>query len=343
MTAVVRSSRPHGESSEFTRVQNWVWPKSTVLPTFTRPARAASLSVAGTPSSRLASSTSTVGTMSGSLATIFSFDGGKKWIIRDGLTGISRSGSGAPTARGRKKSLGFRMTQNLPLGNQRGRTPRQLPPSSFTRNPLRCWRRSSAARSSTRGRRRPERPRRRGRSTRGCGRRRCGRPGAVAEVGRQALGRGQAGALPHQQHHDLGPERVADVVEHPHPAVADEEGTPHGPAAIGGAGEQERAAARGPGRARPEPTARRPRPPGGRRQAVHSTRSRSCSPGGQAAAEVGAGQVLRRRSAPRCAPRTGRSLSTSGAITSSSRAMASCRASRAAAWSARSWRRVLVR
>jgi hypothetical protein len=31
----------------------------------------------------------------------------RKWIIRDGLTGISASGSGAPIASGWKKSLGF--------------------------------------------------------------------------------------------------------------------------------------------------------------------------------------------------------------------------------------------
>jgi hypothetical protein len=41
------------------------------------------------------------------LATIFSFEKSRKWIIRDGLTGISRSGSGAPIACGWKKSLGF--------------------------------------------------------------------------------------------------------------------------------------------------------------------------------------------------------------------------------------------
>ena len=37
---------------------------------------------------------------SGTFAAIFGFDGSKKWIIRDGLTGISRTGSGAPMARG---------------------------------------------------------------------------------------------------------------------------------------------------------------------------------------------------------------------------------------------------
>ena len=45
--------------------------------------------------------------MSAALATIFSLEKSRKWIIRDGLTGISRSGSGAPIACGWKKSLGF--------------------------------------------------------------------------------------------------------------------------------------------------------------------------------------------------------------------------------------------
>jgi acyl dehydratase len=47
--------------------------------------------------------------MSGSLPTIFSLEGSKKWIMREGFSGISRSGSGAPMARGLKKSLGCRM------------------------------------------------------------------------------------------------------------------------------------------------------------------------------------------------------------------------------------------
>ena len=47
--------------------------------------------------------------MAGTLAAIFSLDGSKKWIARLGRAGISRSGSGAPTARGRKKSLAERM------------------------------------------------------------------------------------------------------------------------------------------------------------------------------------------------------------------------------------------
>ena len=43
----------------------------------------------------------------GTLAAIFSFDGSKKWMARLGRAGISRSGAGAPTASGRKKSLGL--------------------------------------------------------------------------------------------------------------------------------------------------------------------------------------------------------------------------------------------
>jgi hypothetical protein len=44
------------------------------------------------------------------LATIFSFEKSRKWIIREGVTGISRKGSGAPIACGWKKSLGFLKT-----------------------------------------------------------------------------------------------------------------------------------------------------------------------------------------------------------------------------------------
>lgn len=51
---------------------------------------------------------STVGIVSGSLDTIFSLWGGKKWITRLGRKGISRTGSGAPAASGLKKSLAER-------------------------------------------------------------------------------------------------------------------------------------------------------------------------------------------------------------------------------------------
>ena len=50
-----------------------------------------------------------LGAMSGTLAAIFSFEKSKKWIIREGGNGISRSGSGAPIASGLKKSRGLRM------------------------------------------------------------------------------------------------------------------------------------------------------------------------------------------------------------------------------------------
>ena len=51
---------------------------------------------------------STVGAMAGTFSTIFSFERSRKWIIRDGLKGISRAGSGAPMARGLSKALGLR-------------------------------------------------------------------------------------------------------------------------------------------------------------------------------------------------------------------------------------------
>src|SRR5947209_2336818 len=50
---------------------------------------------------------------SGSFAAIFSLLGSKKWIILDGLTGISSAGSGAPMARGFPNSLGFRTPRTL--------------------------------------------------------------------------------------------------------------------------------------------------------------------------------------------------------------------------------------
>src|SRR3954470_4346823 len=115
-TIWVMSSRTHGEASSLTRVQSWVSPRSMSLPTLIRPARAASLRSTGMASSRLPSRMSTVGAMSGTFATIFSLEKSRKWIIREGLTGISRSGSGASIASGLKKSLGLRIERrNLPV------------------------------------------------------------------------------------------------------------------------------------------------------------------------------------------------------------------------------------
>src|SRR5919107_691871 len=108
-TTCVRSSSTHGDSKALTRVHRAVWPRSMSRPTRIRPSRAASLRSTGTASSRLPSRMSVFVAMSGALATIFSLEKSRKWIIRDGLTGISASGSGAPMARGLKKSRGLRM------------------------------------------------------------------------------------------------------------------------------------------------------------------------------------------------------------------------------------------
>src|SRR5215204_818694 len=108
-TTCVRSSSTHGDSRAFTRVHSAVWPRSISRPTRISPERAASLRSTGTASSRLPSRMSVFPAMSGALATIFSLEKSRKWIIRDGLNGISASGSGAPMARGLKKSRGLRM------------------------------------------------------------------------------------------------------------------------------------------------------------------------------------------------------------------------------------------
>ena len=47
--------------------------------------------------------------MSAALATIFSLEKSRKWIIREGRSGISVSGPGAPMASGLRKSRGLRM------------------------------------------------------------------------------------------------------------------------------------------------------------------------------------------------------------------------------------------
>ena len=66
--------------------------------------------------------------ISGALATIFSFEKSRKWIIREGLTGISVNGCGAPIASGCPKSRGFRKVQRLlQWGRGGGRNARRLP------------------------------------------------------------------------------------------------------------------------------------------------------------------------------------------------------------------------
>src|SRR3954469_23691882 len=108
-TTWVRSSSTQGDSSAFTRVHSAVWPRSISRPTRMRPSRAASLRSTGTASSRLPSRMSVLPAMSAALATIFSLEKSRKWIILDGLNGISEAGSGAPMASGLKKSRGLRM------------------------------------------------------------------------------------------------------------------------------------------------------------------------------------------------------------------------------------------
>src|SRR4051812_4655025 len=130
LTSVVMSSSAHGESRAFTRVQSAVSPRSISLPIFTSPARAGSLRSTGIASSRLPSTMSALAAVSGSLPTIFSLLGSKKWIIRDGLTGISVTGSGAPTASGFAKSRGLRKVSVLLEGYGGGegdRPPQPLP------------------------------------------------------------------------------------------------------------------------------------------------------------------------------------------------------------------------
>ena len=74
-----------------------------------------------------------MGAIDGTLATIFGLEAGRKWIIRDGLAGTSLTGSGAPTASGRKKSFGgrtegrirspARLGETALMARRRGRPP----------------------------------------------------------------------------------------------------------------------------------------------------------------------------------------------------------------------------
>src|SRR5439155_14571554 len=73
------------------------------------PSRASTFLSAGIASSRLPSRMSVFWAISGSLAAIFAFEGSKKWITRDGFTGISGGGVGAPMASGLPKSRGLRI------------------------------------------------------------------------------------------------------------------------------------------------------------------------------------------------------------------------------------------
>ena len=103
------SSSTQGDSSALTRVHSAVEPRSISRPTRISPSRAASLRSIGIASSRLPSRMSVFVAMSAALATIFSLEKSRKWIIREGRSGISVSGAGAPMASGLRKSRGLRM------------------------------------------------------------------------------------------------------------------------------------------------------------------------------------------------------------------------------------------
>src|SRR3954469_21920655 len=113
VTSVVMSSSAHGDSSALTRVHSAQSPRSTSRPARTSPSRAGILRSTGTASSRLPSRTSQRAARSGSFAAIFSFAGSKKWIIRVGFGGMSRTGGGAPIARGFVKSRGLRTARTI--------------------------------------------------------------------------------------------------------------------------------------------------------------------------------------------------------------------------------------
>src|SRR5919204_747640 len=118
ISATSRSSSlsTHGDSSALTRVHSAVDPSSISRPTRSSPSSAASLRSIGIASSRLPSRTSVFVAMSAALATIFSFEKSRKWIIRAGRTGISASGAGAPMASGLRKSRGLRMARTILTG-----------------------------------------------------------------------------------------------------------------------------------------------------------------------------------------------------------------------------------
>src|SRR5436305_834257 len=135
VTTVVRSSSTHGDSRLLTRAQSCVSESSISLPTRIRPSRAASLRSTGTASSKFPSRMSTVGAISGTFATIFSLEKSRKWIIRDGLNGISDGGSGAPIASGLPKSRGFRIKEKAPSrlrANASGSQRRKLSCAAWT-------------------------------------------------------------------------------------------------------------------------------------------------------------------------------------------------------------------
>src|SRR4051794_2908264 len=145
LTSVVMSSSAHGDSSAFTRVHSAQSPKSTSRPTRTSPSRAGILRSTATASSRFPSRMSQRAARSGSLPAIFSLPGSKKWIIREGLSGISRSGSGAPIARGFVKSRGLRTARTILTGESIRQTCRPMTQHANAVDPDQAAREASGA------------------------------------------------------------------------------------------------------------------------------------------------------------------------------------------------------
>src|SRR5215208_6091583 len=250
VTSCVKSSRHHGLSSSFTRVQSCVSPKSTSLATSISPSRAGTFLSIGIASSRLPSRMSACLAMSGTLARIFSFDASKKWIIREGLKGISRGGSGAPSASGWKKSRGFLMRGTLPtrtwLGSPHGPDPRSASGRGrahprHVRVALRAARIGAAALGSRAG---------------AGGDRWCDRGPGGGRAGRRASGRA-ARAVHRLPRHELGPLRRPLLDRGPG-------GQPRASLAGGGEGPARSGQGVGPPEGRDAPRARQRRYPRGR-------------------------------------------------------------------------------
>ena len=106
----------------------------------TSPSRAASLRSALTASSRLPRGRPRCRPCRGPWPPSSRCSGSKKWITRDGRGRDLRIGAGAPTARGRKKSLGLRMGANVAArgdGVMTAVTPRARTARTATESPLR--------------------------------------------------------------------------------------------------------------------------------------------------------------------------------------------------------------
>ena len=133
VTAATRSSSPHGESSELTRVHSWVSGVVPGLADLDQPG--AGVLLLGRRHGVLEVGQQHVDGRRDASAPwrpSSGCDAGRKWITRDGRNGISRTGSGAPIASGRKKSFGGRTHGRL----RDARLPWPCPPSGRASPPL---------------------------------------------------------------------------------------------------------------------------------------------------------------------------------------------------------------